>query len=279
MLCASHLVRGRASEARRAPWDPDWRRFRGPQSHSEPYYYLSRIGRCMTRGLNMKRLGTIDVRGNANKRIELLKGDLTCLGPGDAVDLLIMSAFPGDYIPTPTSLIGGLHRKGLSVARLAAMKDRTERRRFMLALTDHFCNSPWFSPNSLFRTYGTWQSTSARRRYISRAHADPRPVFGHQIGRNADCSYGRSRIFRQGHARAAARCGHPLDGERLPLDLLKIVAHSDAQSAEAEGVFNAWVSNNRGAPAPQSSKAQAEFDVFIRYAHENRQMSISLNSD
>jgi len=73
----------------------------------------------------MKLLATIDVLGHANKRIELLKGDLTLLGPGETFDLLIVSAFPNDYIPTETSLIGALYRKGLSVAELASVRRKT----------------------------------------------------------------------------------------------------------------------------------------------------------
>jgi hypothetical protein len=54
----------------------------------------------------------------------------------------------------------------------------------------------------------------------------------------------------------------------LPLNLLKIVAHSDAQSAEAEAVFSAWASKYQSTPIP-SSEGPADFDVFISYAHEN----------
>ncbi|KAJ1623223.1 hypothetical protein T492DRAFT_303215 [Pavlovales sp. CCMP2436] len=57
--------------------------------------------------------------------IELGFGDLSKLEPGaDEYDLLIISAFPGDYSAVPGTLIGALSRnKGLSVGQLARDKD------------------------------------------------------------------------------------------------------------------------------------------------------------
>jgi TIR domain len=56
------------------------------------------------------------------RRIGIYEGDLTDLTPEEAVDVLVVSAFPNDYVPTSGSLIGALHRKGVAVQELALDK-------------------------------------------------------------------------------------------------------------------------------------------------------------
>jgi hypothetical protein len=73
----------------------------------------------------MKLLDSLTVYrpGEARKKIELYRGDLSALEPAEAVDVLVVSAFRGMYIPSPPSLIGALHfNRGLSVEALARDK-------------------------------------------------------------------------------------------------------------------------------------------------------------
>jgi hypothetical protein len=60
-----------------------------------------------------------DVNGEEHS-IELWLGDITTIS--EMADILVISAFPGDYYPTRTSLIGSLFQRGISVKNLAQDK-------------------------------------------------------------------------------------------------------------------------------------------------------------
>ncbi len=72
----------------------------------------------------MQLLDTLNVPSSGGvRRIELLKGDLSAIPVEHAVDALAVSAFRGSYAPVRGTLIGALHRRGLSVADLALHKE------------------------------------------------------------------------------------------------------------------------------------------------------------
>nr|XP_006820675.1 PREDICTED: uncharacterized protein LOC100375438 [Saccoglossus kowalevskii] len=62
-------------------------------------------------------------------KIDLCFGDITSLKKEEAVDVCLVSAFPGDYAATPTSLIGAFQKNlGLSVRELSRDKEEDLRR-------------------------------------------------------------------------------------------------------------------------------------------------------
>lgn len=60
--------------------------------------------------------------GNETAIIELCCGDLTEMNTSDEADILVISAGPNSYAPNASTVIGALHRKGISVRELAARK-------------------------------------------------------------------------------------------------------------------------------------------------------------
>ena len=72
----------------------------------------------------MKLLSQISIERSENTAvIQLLQGDLSTIPAEHATDILVMSAFPGDYIALKGSLIYALNEKGLSVEALAMNKE------------------------------------------------------------------------------------------------------------------------------------------------------------
>lgn len=72
----------------------------------------------------MQLLDYIQVKtGKGFADIELYHGDLSAIPAPHDIDIVVLSAFPNDYYPTPSTLIGALHKRGLSVEALAREKE------------------------------------------------------------------------------------------------------------------------------------------------------------
>ncbi|MDT5091152.1 MAG: hypothetical protein QOH60_515 [Mycobacterium sp.] len=72
----------------------------------------------MSGTLSVEKIREISLPGGG--RIELCVGDIAAMTARDGCDLLVVSAFPGDYSSTRRSVIEALGSRGLSVAALAA---------------------------------------------------------------------------------------------------------------------------------------------------------------
>lgn len=195
---------------------------------------------------------------------------MTTLRSDEKVDLLVVSAFTNDYIPTNTSLIGALYKKGLSVAVLAQSKEKDLRSDFSCWLSQEI--SPT-NPGLRFRRILCFEPM---------VRGEPPELVGDIfraitpiLGEKSDISSVAMPIVAagdQGYS-ISTMLVPLLDAaiqwmeEGLPLDCIKIVAHSEEQGREAIRVFS-----QRKTLYQQSeslSQAQIEYDVFISYAREN----------
>jgi hypothetical protein len=215
-------------------------------------------------------LDVIEVKCDGNiRRIELHQGDLSRMSADDAVDLLVLSAFPDDYIPSHTSLIGALFNKGLSVDDLARNKAVDLRQAFScwlshpIQITDpgiRFDRILCFEP----RVRGDAPDVVGD---IFRALAPflggdpPIRTAAMPIVAAGDQGYSISTMLPPIIEAAV----HWM-GIGFPLETLKIFAYSDASAREAKLLFAQL--KNRYAPSVSSSSSY-EYDVFISYSRPN----------
>ncbi len=87
--------------------------------------------------------------------IELYRGDRAALPAEVGIEVLIVSASPSDYTPTPTSTIGRLAQRGISVKALARAKAEDLR-------TDFSCWLSGIVPGAPFRRILCFEPASRR---------------------------------------------------------------------------------------------------------------------
>lgn len=224
----------------------------------------------------MNLLDTLKVYYGAEERsIELYQGDLTNLTQDEAVDVLVVSAFPDDYLPTRTSLIGALYRRGISVELLAGEKASDLRQTFScwmskeIVATDpgiQFKRILCFEPLSrgtppslvgdIFRALAPFLDDDSPMSTV----AMPIVASGDQAFSELDML--PPLIDAAVHWMALG----------LPLKRLKIVAYSDKQTNVAKELFSQL--KNKYSGSPFQAKHRLQYDVFISYAHEDKDIAI-----
>ena len=212
----------------------------------------------------MRLLDRWDVHpGATSKAIELFEGDLSELSSHDSVDILVVSAFPNDYFPTPGSLIGALSRRHLSIARLAETKladlrqdfscwiSRTvyfgERPAHVLCVESGWRGSPPEIADDVFRALATASTVEIEKSVVAM------PLIG-----AGDQGY-RSDVVMEAILKSALSWF----ARGLPIRRLKIVVRP-GKGSQALEAFKAVREKTR--TSDESSRA-ATYDVFLSYSH------------
>lgn len=205
----------------------------------------------------------------AGRRIELCRGDLAHLDDADSVDLLLVSAFRDDYVPTPSSLIGALARSGLNVEELAGDKLADLRE----------TTSCWLSrpiPEGRSR-YGFGQlmcfepaKPQAAAETVGDIFRALVPFVGGAGGSTSVAmpvlAAGDMGQSREGMTRVLLDAAIHWMSSGLPLERLHLVVRDSGASVQA--AFRAVAESYRTA-APTEPEPVATHDIFISYAHED----------
>jgi hypothetical protein len=219
----------------------------------------------------MKLLDELKIQdGSKNKYIKIYHGDLTEIPVEEAVDILVVSAFPDDYTPTPRSLIGALHRKGVSVAELAQTKAVDLRKSFSCWMSQEINSS---DPGIQFKRILCFEP---------QMRGKPSEVVG-EIFQSLMPFVNESPSITSITMPLVATGdqGVPLldilepllDAAAhwlalgLPVQNLKIVEYSELKAAELKGAFSVLKQNYLGSFVKSNSKFK--YDLFISYSHLN----------
>ena len=90
----------------------------------------------------MQLVDSIEItKPDAVRSVQLSVGDLSDLPAGQEVDAIVVSAFPDDYTPTSSSLIGALEKRGVSLNDLASRK-AVDLRKFSSCWLSEVIDSP-----------------------------------------------------------------------------------------------------------------------------------------
>ena len=220
---------------------------------------------------------TLKHRG-AERTVELLRGDLSQLPPEHAVDILVVSAFANDYVPTHTSLIRALADRGISVAELALNKQSDLREQFscwlsrpiegnssfkqILCIESGWRGSPPEIADDLFRGLAPYLLADA-----------PNASVGMPLIGTGDQGWRPPRMMD-----SILRASVSWINRGLPLRRLKIVTRHEWMARDALVKFleireelsaNPSPSEPITAPEPKPAESSQACDVFISYCHRD----------
>lgn len=212
--------------------------------------------------------------GTEERAIELWQGDLTEIPPSEAVDVLVVSAFPSNYYPNRGTLIGALNQKGVSVESLSKNKqvdlrescscwlsNKIEAQDPSIQFSHILCFEPYILGNpadvvsDIFRSLvpfiiGEMQVAQVAMPLVSTGNV------GAPVAEMVEALF--------------TTAVHWMESG-LPLKCLKIVEISPAKAAEIKGAFG--ILKRQYQHALTQKNHTHKYDLFISYCHANTEVA------
>jgi hypothetical protein len=220
----------------------------------------------------MKLIDTITVEHQKqNRSVMLFVGDLAQLPEHEAVDAIIVSAFPNDYLPTRASLIGSLARVGVSVASLAEDKE-IDLRQF----SHCWLSRPILLPGINFRRILCFEPP-----YLGKVPEIVGDIFRSIVpfttGMPTISKVAMPLVASGAQGESAEVMLEALTNTAvywlstgLPLDCIKIVLHEQANLPLLRETFARVKKSHSGDDLSQQEQ-DFRFDVFISYSHNDKE--------
>ena len=208
-----------------------------------------------------------------DKHIEIYEGDLTDMTPDEAVDVLVVSAFPNSYLPLPGTMIAALDKREISLRELAARKAFDLRENFSCWMSEEIQSE---QPGIQFKRILCFEP---------RVRGNPAQVVGDIfqslmpfVTGDLHISSVAMPLVTTGSQKSPMLdvLGPLLEAAvhwmqiGLPLKKLKIVQYSELKAAEMKGMFAVLKRPYMSAPVVEPEPArQFKYDLFISYSHVN----------
>ena len=219
----------------------------------------------------MELIDTINISHQGEiRKLMLFVGDLAHLPENEAVDLLVISAFPDDYCPTPTSLIGALNSVGVSVSELAQDKEVDLRKFSSCWLSKQFSkNGIYFKRILCFEPkYRGLAAEVVGDIFRSLVPFCMGNLLISQIAMPLVASGDQGEPEDVMLDALTEACFHWLSEGRLPLDKIKIILHENSDIQLLKNTFQQV--KKRHEKVTESINPNFKYDIFVSYSHKNK---------
>ena len=229
----------------------------------------------------MRRLNQMMVYDKDQPRlIQLFQGDLSERSEATDADLLIVSAWQGDYTTTKRTVITALSERGISVERLSGDMEEDLRSAFNAWISKPLQLPPDMPPYKRLFCFEPHNSAEVKS-LVGDIFQGLMPFLGEEM-------YG-IRSVAMPLVAAGDRGANPLEileaileavvqwmAHGLPLTKLNIVEFNEHRAYELNGAFEIL---KRQYARYSKPKRKFKYDLFVSYSHENTQEVLSITDE